>query len=129
MRHFSAPGPRRWSPFGSLPELRLDPLGTLLDERDTYGEVVKFRAGIWFAYLLSHPDDVKHVLQDNNENYRKGFTFDYLKPVLGLGLLTNEGESWLRQRRLAQPAFHHQRLGELADVMTGAIERMLIRWR
>lgn len=104
-------------------------MGTLLEAHETYGAVVKFRAGIWFAYLLSHPDDIKHVLQDNNQNYGKGFTFEYLKPVLGLGLLTNQGDSWLAQRRLVQPSFQHQRLGELADVMTGSIERMLERWR
>jgi len=123
------PGPRRLSPFGSLPELRGDPLGTFLRARAEYGDVVKFRAGIWHSYLLSHPDDVRHVLQDNNQNYHKGFTYEYLKPVLGLGLLTNEGESWLRQRRLAQPAFHRQRLAGLTDVITGSVERMLGRWR
>jgi cytochrome P450 len=129
MPALSAPGPRRWSPVGSLPELRRDPIGTLLDARETYGDVVKFRAGIWSAYFLSHPDDVKHILLDNNQNYRKGFTFDYLKPVVGFGLLTNEGESWLRQRRLAQPAFHGQGLAELADLMAAAVGRTLGCWR
>ena len=129
MASIPTPGPRRWSPFGSLPELRRDPLGTLLDARSKYGNVVKFRAGIWFALLLAHPEDIQHVLQDNTDNYRKGFTFDYLKPILGLGLLTNEGEPWRRQRRLAQPAFHHQRLAELASTMTGAAERLVSRWR
>jgi len=84
---------------------------------------------MWFAYLLCHPDDVKYVLQDNNQNFHKGFTYKYLKPLIGLGLLTNEGESWLRQRRLAQPAFHRQRLGGLSRVTTAAIERMLKRWQ
>jgi cytochrome P450 len=125
----AVPGPRRWSPFGSLPQLQRDPLGTFLRAREDYGDAVKFRAGMWFAYLLSHPDAIKHVLQDNAPNYRKGFTYDSLKPLIGLGLLTNEGELWLRQRRLAQPAFHHQRLGGLADVMTAPVEHMLARWR
>jgi cytochrome P450 len=128
MPRLSVPGPRRWSPFGSLPDLRRDPLGTLIDARATYGDVVKFRAGFWFAYFLAHPNHIKHVLQDNNENYRKGFTFDYLKPVLGLGLLTNEGDSWLHQRRLAQPAFHSQGQAELVELMAGAVGRTLASW-
>ena len=69
------PGPRRWSPFGSLAELRSNPLSTLLAAREEFGDVVKFRAGIWYSYLLSNPEDVKHVLQDNNQDYHKGFTW------------------------------------------------------
>ena len=124
-----APGPRSWSPFGSLPELRRDPLGTLMQKRSAYGDVVRFRSGIWFAYFVAHPDDVKRILQDNSDNYTKGFVFDYLKTVLGRGLLTDEGESWRQQRRLVQPAFQHQRLGELAEAINASIQRMLGRWR
>ena len=124
-----APGPRRWSPFGSLPELRRDPLATLLQARAEYGDVVRFRSGIWHACLVAHPDDVKRVLQDNADNYTKGFVFDYLKTVLGRGLLTDEGESWRQQRRLVQPAFQHQRLREMTDAINASIQRMLARWR
>jgi cytochrome P450 len=124
----TAPGPRSLSPFGNLPAIQRDPLGTFLKGRRQYGDVVRYRGGIWYAYLVSHPDDIKHVLQDNNQNYRKGFSYEILKPVLGLGLLTNEGESWLSQRRLAQPAFHRQRLARFSEDMAGSIERMLRRW-
>jgi cytochrome P450 len=40
---------------------------------------------------------------------------------LGNGLLTSEGEFWLRQRRIAQPAFHRERVASLAQVMTAAV--------
>lgn len=123
-----APGPWRWSPFGSLSELRATPLKTLLGARETYGDVVRFRVGLWSVYLLSHPDDVKHVLQDNHQNYRKGFTFGYLKPLVGSGLLTAEGESWRVQRRLIQPAFHHQRLDSMVELMAKAAEDLASRW-
>jgi cytochrome P450 len=123
-----APGPWRWSPFGSLSELRATPLETLLAARETYGDVVRFRVGLWSAYLLSHPDDVKHVLQDNHQNYRKGFTFGYLKPLVGSGLLTAEGESWRIQRRLIQPAFHHRRLDGIVELMAKAAEDLAARW-
>jgi cytochrome P450 len=123
-----APGPWRWSPFGSLSELRASPLETLLNARLTYGDVVKFRVGLWSAFLLSHPDDVKHVLQDNHQNYRKGFTFGYLRPLVGSGLLTAEGESWRMQRRLVQPAFHHQRLTGMVELMVRAGDGLVARW-
>ena len=123
-----APGPWRWSPFGSLTELRSSPIETLLGARETYGDVVRFRVGIWAAYLLSHPADVKHVLQDNAQNYRKGFTFNYLKPLVGSGLLTAEGESWRMQRRLVQPAFHRHRLDGMVGAIATAADALVERW-
>jgi cytochrome P450 len=124
----NAPGPRSFSPFGSLPSIQRDPLSTFLKGRAEYGDVVRYRGGIWYAYLVSHPDYIKHILQDNNQNYRKGFSYQVLKPVLGQGLLTNEGESWLTQRRLAQPAFHRARIERISSVMIDSIERMVQRW-
>ncbi len=122
------PGPRSLAPFGDLPSIQRDPLTTFLRGREKYGDVVRYRGGPYYAYLVSHPEAIKHVLQDNNQNYRKGFSYEILKPVLGLGLLTNEGDSWLMQRRLAQPAFHRGRIARTSDVMVDSAERLLRRW-
>ncbi len=62
-------------------------------------------------------DVVKHVLVSNHKNYRKDYGANKLKMALGNGLLTNEGESWFRQRRLAQPAFYKNRLEGFFDTM------------
>ena len=69
------------------------------------------------AWLLNHPDAVKHVLQDNNQNYTKGPLIGRVKALLGEGLLTSEGDFWRRQRRLAQPAFHRERIAGFARAM------------
>lgn len=63
------------------------------------------------------PAFFKHVLQVNNKNYRKGGAVKELKKVLGEGLLTSEGDFWLRQRRLIQPVFHRERLQTLFQTM------------
>jgi cytochrome P450 len=82
------------------------------------------------AYLIYHPDDVKHVLQENHFNYNKDvFTYHILDPVLGAGLFTNDGESWLHQRRLIQPAFHRKCLVTYATLMTDATDAMLESWQ
>ncbi|MBA2269067.1 MAG: cytochrome P450 [Chthoniobacterales bacterium] len=62
--------------------------------------------------LLSHPDHVRHVLQDNNRNYVKGY--GKVRVLLGNGLVLSEGSFWWRQRRLMQPVFHRQRLAGFA---------------
>lgn len=115
--------------LGSASPMLRDPLGFLLETR-RYGEVVGMRFVFSQAYLAYHPDDVKHVLQENHFNYNKDvFTYQILRPVLGTGLFTNDGDSWLHQRRLMQPAFHHKRLDAYATLMTDASNAMVARWQ
>jgi len=69
--------------------------------------------------LVFHPDGVRHVVQENHFNYRKGgISNQVLSLTLGNGLLTNNGESWLHQRRLIQPVFHRQRIAAFGRLMT-----------
>ena len=79
-------------------------------------------------YLVHHPDGVKHVLQDNNQNYVKGFVVDRVKVLIGEGLFTSEGDFWRRQRRLAQPAFHRERIAGFAGTMVRLAAERFARW-
>lgn len=78
-------------------------------------------------YLLSHPDHVRRVLQENAGNYMKGYA-RAARTLLGNGLVLNEGEPWLRQRRMMQPAFHRRHLAGFAETMAEETEKMLERW-
>lgn len=125
-----APGPRGRFLLGSIPDLARDPLATFMDAWRTYGDVARlhlFRRQP--VHLLAHPDDIRHVLQEDNPNYPKNpFNMDKLKAIVGEGLLTSGGSYWLRQRRLIQPAFHRQRLAALGPLMTDATDRRLATW-
>ena len=124
------PGPKGHWLWGSMLDFQADPLRTYAEAARQYGDIVRFRFGPWHSYLVTHPDYVRHVLQDNHRNYNKGrITHTYLKPLLGEGLLTSEGEFWLRQRRLIQPAFHKQRLAHFGQAMTDKTLAMLQRWQ
>ena len=122
------PGPRGYPILGVLPYLRSNPIGTFLDAADRYGDIVHLKAGPYHGFLISSPADIKHVLQDNARNYHKSPLYQRLKDSLGNGLLTSEDAFWLRQRRLAQPAFHRQRLVAMTDAMVSCTEQMLERW-
>jgi len=122
-----APGPRYYTPFGALSTLRRNPLQFYMDAAK-FGDIVRVQMGPWFHHFLTHPDHIKHVLQDNNQNYGRSIFMKMLKPALGDGLLTSEGDFWRRQRRLAQPVFHRQRIAAFATIMTEAAESMLQRW-
>lgn len=65
----------------------------------------------------SEPEFIRHVLQTNHRNYKKGRAYDVLKLILGNGLVTSNGDFWRKQRRLAQPAFHKKTLDNLFTVM------------
>ena len=119
-----APGPKGKLITGVLSELRSAKLKTLVDLVQTYGDVVRMPVVI-DIYLVTHPDHVKYVMQDNHLNYTKGFNYRRMEPFLGKGLLTSEGEDHLRNRRLAQPAFHRQRIAGFAELMARHTDRML----
>jgi cytochrome P450 len=104
------PGPRRIPPLDDLRTLQQSPLAALEKISRDYGAVVRYPLGPLAVYLANHPDHARHVLQDNSRNYSKDtFQYNLLKSVTGEGLLTSDGDTWLRQRRLSQPAFHPER--------------------
>ena len=114
--------------FGSARAFRDDPLGFIQAARREHGDFVRLRLGPYRVYLLLHPEHVRHLLQTNPRNYLKD-GYEHNEPLTGRGLLTSEGEFWRRQRRLAQPAFHKERLEGTASAMTAATGEMLERWQ
>jgi cytochrome P450 len=112
-----------------LPAIRRDPVGVFMRGALRFGDVVYYRIGPRRGYLLTNPEDVRHVLQDNARNYHKSPLYDKLRLFLGNGLLTSEDDLWLRQRRIAQPAFHRQRVTALAGVMGEAARDTAARWQ
>lgn len=123
------PGPPRAFPLGQLRALQRDPLGFLLSMAREYGDVVRIPVGPREVTLVCHPEGVRRVLVDNARIYTKQTRgFDTVRELLGQGLVTSEGELWLRQRRLAQPAFHRQRLAGFAHTMVRAAESLAETW-
>ena len=111
-----------------LPAVRRNPTAAFMRAARRFGDVVYFKIGPRRGYLITNPADVRHVLQDNARNYHKSPLYDKLRLSLGNGLLTSEDEFWLRQRRIAQPAFHRQRIAALAGVMAEAARDAAAQW-
>jgi cytochrome P450 len=126
--HRRPPGPRGVPLLGMMPALRRNPIAVFVDVARSFGDVAYLKIGPRRGYLVTHPDDIRHVLQDNARNYHKSPLYDKLRVSLGNGLLTSEDAYWLRQRRMAQPAFHRQRIETLASVMAEAAKETAARW-
>ncbi len=123
------PGPRGKPIIGNLREFRSDILGLLETSTRAYGEIVHFRVGPREIFLLNDPYYIQHVLQTNSRNYRKGMALVRSKILLGEGLLTSEGDFWLQQRRLIQPAFHRKRIAAFGQIMTDCTLEMMTQWQ
>src|SRR5256714_2172070 len=123
------PGPKTFWPGGHVFYFRRDPLKFFTRLAREYGDVVQFRAGPQRIFLLNHPDYVRDVLVTHHERFRKGRALQRSKRPLGEGLLTSEGEHPRRQRRLAQPAFHRQRINSYGQVMVEYAAKTSARWR
>jgi cytochrome P450 len=124
-----APGPPGHLLIGNLLEFRRDVLGALLEGRETYGDIVRFRLGPNVVHLVANPADIEHVLLARHENYDKQTRSSAkIRSVTGQGLLTTSGDFWLRQRRLTQPVFARERLGAFLGIMTSATAATLERW-
>jgi cytochrome P450 len=124
-----APGPQGNLLLGNIPRVSHDQLGFLLECARTYGDFVQLRFGRRRIIVLNHPRDVEDVLVTRQRSFAKGYFYRILGQLLGNGLLTSEGDFWLRQRRLAQPAFHRERIDAYAAVMVQFTQELLGQWR
>jgi cytochrome P450 len=123
------PGPKGHFILGNLRDFAGDVLGFHERCRIEYGDVVRLKIGPRTIYLINHPDLIHEVLVSNHRNFIKhSFFWRHVTAIFGRGLLTNEGESWLQQRRLMAPAFHRDRIATYGDTMVTYAERMLDGW-
>ena len=137
--HVTPPSPERLEPgslpvgsfvLGHLEQLKADALGMLMESFRTHGDVSAFRFGPIRALLVAHPEHIQHVLLGNHDNYdRRIVSYQRMKTLLGEGLLTSEGPFWRRQRRIAQPAFHHGRIVPFGGPMVQAARETAEAWR
>lgn len=124
------PGPKGLPLLGNMLEFRRDVLRYYSEWSRDYGDIVSLRLAGWPVVLLSNPEYAEYVLVKNPRNFIKfPLFFRHVRAIFGDGLLTSEGEFWHRQRRLAAPAFHPQRVAGYGDVMVQDAERMLATWR
>jgi cytochrome P450 len=115
--------------FEFLRRVREDQLSVLTEEMFAQ-DIVYGRVLFLHSFIVNKPEYIEHVLLGNQRNYRKGdFLRRMLGPLLGDGLLISEGDFWRRQRRIAAPAFHARRIGELVAAMVSCTEKRVARWR
>ena len=117
MNAVRARGPKGGYFFGAVAAFRRDQLGFYEACARDFGDVVETKMGPFRMLLIYHPDAIEELLVTRNRDFIKSPGVQLLRPLLGDGLLLSEGDTWLRQRRLVQPAFHRQRVAGYGEVM------------
>src|SRR5215471_11464330 len=112
------PGPKSSAPGGQLVAMTRDPLRFLMKVARDYGDIAHFKLGPQDTVLVNNPEFIGDILVAHDWNFLKG-----------RGLLTSEGNFHRRQRRLAQPAFHKQRIAGYAETMIQYTSRARDRLR
>jgi cytochrome P450 len=123
------PGPKGEPLFGSSRTYASDPFRFISTLEEAYGDVAYFHMGPMETVMLCDPTAIERVLVSEADRFRKpDFQGDALGDLLGDGLLLSEGETWEKQRKLANPAFSMARLSGMADRITDHTESRLADW-
>lgn len=122
------PGPENRGIVGNFPLGTRDPLGLYTQWARQYGDITYYRAFSHHIYFLNNPDFIEYVLVSNFRNFIKGDALQFNRRIFGNGLLTNEGNSWLKQRHLIQPAFRRDRIDSYGRTMVAYTDRMMAAW-
>jgi cytochrome P450 len=128
--HHHPPTPKGNPFLGNWQQYTRNPLEFLQDSMRTYGDVFRVRFAYLYSYMFMHPDVSHEILAKQAQAFEKDpITRRSLGRIIHQGLTVDEGESWQRQRRLMQPAFHVSRINSYVQMMVQYTEQMLASWR
>ncbi|MCS7480991.1 cytochrome P450 [Umezawaea endophytica] len=119
-----APGPKG----SQLGRFDRDAIGFVTAMEQEHGGIVRISLGPFVVHLVSDPDAVKHILQDNAKNYVRGKFYGNFDLFFGRGMLTTDGAEWRERRQVSQPFFHKPRLVEKSPAITECAEDLVAGW-
>jgi cytochrome P450 len=94
-----------------------------------YGDLTHYRALGHHIYQLNHPSLIEDFFLKDHHHHHRNLVMQRARAVLGHGLLTSEEPLHMRQRRLAQPAFHRDRIAAYGEVIGAQATAMTARWQ
>jgi len=100
----------------------------LFEYLQRFGRAAHYRILWHHVLLLNHPADIREVLVDKAQFFVKERTQKRMKILLGDGLITADGETHKRHRRVAAPAFHRQRIQAYATTIVDHAAAMRDQW-
>ncbi len=106
-----------------------NPVGTMEESMQLFDGTYSVSLGSRKMIATQDPGFIDYVLKTNHRNYNKSpILTDQLGKFLGNGLLTSNGEHWLKQRRLIQPGFHMDKIKALYEIIKKTVDEFLVKF-
>src|ERR1700728_5008902 len=121
-------GPRLVQRLLSGGIFRQNAAGFMLRNAGRFGDLNHYTGFGRHIFQFNHPQLIQELLQRDAAHHHRGLVMQRAKLVLGEGLLTSEAPLHPRQGRLAQPAFHRQRIASYGQIIAGYTAEMTSRW-
>jgi cytochrome P450 len=106
-----------------------DPIRLFEHLHKTYGNIAHYRFMGTPIVFLNDPDYIREVLVTQASSFVKERTVRRMKVLLGEGLITSDDPIHIRQRRIAAPAFHRQRIAAYAEQIVSIAAAQCDRWQ
>ena len=123
------PGPPMLPRVVSGRAFREDPVRFLTENARKYGDFVHFRSFEGHVFQFNHPALIGELVVENERRNRRAMVMQRARQLLGDGLLTSEEPLHMRQRRLAAPAFHRQRIAAYGEVIARYAAEITEGWQ
>jgi len=123
------PQPKGWPLLGNFLQLQSKKLHQVLEQWCLeYGNTYKIDiAGLLFV-VIADPVVVKDILRRRPKSFNRTASLERVFKELGIhGVLSSNGESWKRQRRLIMPAFSKKSLASFFPLLEQTTERLRLR--
>jgi cytochrome P450 len=105
-----------------------DPIAFLTRSVRQYGDVIILRPPTGKVYIVNNADYVGEVLLTQFNNFGRSKLYKLFKELLGNSIILNDGDTWLQQRRMLQPAFHRERIAGYGKIMVDYTNRLSKEW-
>ena len=99
---------RKWVSFG-------EPIPLFEHLHKTFGRIAHYRFFGTTIVFINDPEWIQEILINQAGSFIKERTLKRMKILLGEGLITSDDPIHMRQRRIAAPAFHRQRIAGYAE--------------
>ncbi len=104
-----------------------NPIGTMEESMRRFEGTYAVNLGSRRLIATQDPGFIDYVLRTNHKNYHKSaIQTEELGRFLGKGLLTVNGDYWLKQRRLIQPGFHIDKIHALYAIIKKTVDDFLL---
>ncbi|MFT5861006.1 MAG: cytochrome P450 [Flavobacteriaceae bacterium] len=123
------PQPKGAPIMGHLKQFKNDPIKFMLESSEEFGDIMLFKIFRKKIYFINDPALIKHVLQDNHKNYIKSTGYKPMRLIVGNGMLTSDGESWVRSRKFSQSAFNNTAIRSYVGAVNENAERLVADWK